>query len=139
MALSKEAGVEKVQVRARGRWLEEQHRTYLQEHGGDTEPPSVEEVARQIRLPSRAQVEAGDWVDPAKRWVEVAPSAGWGWARDLLPQEEEVRGPGWRPPTPPKPDRSLLGRAVNEPSQSFTVYSLLTAPVGYDLCIGVPI
>ena len=36
VALSKEAGVEKVQVRARGRWLEEQHRTYLQEHGGDT-------------------------------------------------------------------------------------------------------
>ena len=122
MALSKEAGVEKVQVRARGRWLEEQHRSYLREHGGDTEPPSVEEVARQIRLPSRAQVEAGDWVDPAKRWVEVAPSAGWGWARDLLPQQEEVRGPDWRPPTPPRPDRSLLGRAVNEPSQSFTVF-----------------
>ena len=82
----------------------------------------MEEVARQIRLPSRAQVEAGDWVDPAKRWVEVAPSAGWGWARDLLPQEVVVRGLGWRPPTPPKPDRSLLGRAVNEPSQSFTVF-----------------
>ena len=96
MALSKEAGVEKVQVRARGRWLEEQHRSYLREHGGDTEPPSVEEVARQIRLPSRAQVEAGDWVDPAKRWVEVAPSAGWGWARDLLPQEVVVRGLGLR-------------------------------------------
>ena len=122
MALSKEAGVEKVQVRARGRWMEEQHRTYLQEHGGDTEPPSVEEVARQIRLPSRAQVEAGDWVDPAKRWVEVAPSAGWGWARDLLPQEEVVRGPDWRPPTPPKPDRSLLGRAVNKPLKMFTVF-----------------
>ena len=111
VALSKEAAVDKVQVQvqARGRWLEEQHRSYLREHGGDTEPPSLEEVARQIRLPSRAQVEAGDWVDPAKRWVEVAPSAGWGWARHLLPQEEEGRGRGWRPPTPPRPDRSLLG------------------------------
>ena len=67
VALSKEAAVDKVQVQARGRWLEEQHRSYLRDHGGDTEPPSLEEVARQIRLPSRAQVEAGDWVDPAKR------------------------------------------------------------------------
>jgi len=96
----------------RGAWLANRLREYRLDNGIESDSePTEEDIRSQVKLPSRKQVQANNFSEPIKQWVEVTPAdqVPWlSWNRDNLPEEEEVRPADWRCPTPPRTDISLI-------------------------------
>lgn len=96
----------------RGVWLANRLREYRLDNGIESDSePTEEDIRSQVKLPSRKQVQANNFSEPIKQWVEVssADQVPWlSWNRDDLPEEEEVRPADWRCPTPPRTDISLI-------------------------------
>jgi len=95
-----------------GVWLTGRIREYRQEVGMERDSePSEEEIRRQLKLPSREQVQTNSFKDPITQWVEVEPTdhVPWlSWNKDILPEVEVVKPPGWQPSTPPRCDIGLM-------------------------------
>ena len=71
--------------------------------------PSEEDIKNQVMLPTKLQVETQSFKDPITNWVSVEPSQNVpSWSKAVLPEEEIVKGPDWKPPTPPRVDISLI-------------------------------
>ena len=84
---------------------------YKKEQGIESdEEPTEEDIKKQVKLPSKDQIESKRFKEPITNWVAVEPSRNkvpWlCWSREGLPEEE--RPADWRPPTPPRVDISLL-------------------------------
>ena len=106
----------------RGRWLRREIRKMVQDKKINMESePTMEEILKQIRLPSDAQLQ--DFRDPIKQWMRVHlgldeqdPIPWLTWKKENLPEpeeEEEIkikRDPDWIPPTPPR-GVNLMGLA----------------------------
>ena len=90
---------------ARGEFLKKELENYIKEHKRENghEAPTEEEVRKQIFLPKVTR----EFKEPIKVWKKTDNSTVPGWNKDLLPEDEVVRPPDWRPPTPPKVDLTL--------------------------------
>ena len=108
IAMSKEQGGEK--PKNRGEWLEKEHKRLLEEKGVESDSEPTEElITKQVMLPTKEMVDKQEFKEPITKWVTVEePSDFAKWSREGLPEEEVVRPPDWRPPTPPRVDISLL-------------------------------
>ena len=131
MEITNEAG--ECKDPSRGKFLESEMKKYQEENPalGDSEP-TEEEITRQIRLPTWQPDKIKElYQEPLRKWVSVDPSekypagdehiqsrrstyADWlgedrvpNWDKEILPEEEVVRPPDWRPPTPPRVNFSL--------------------------------
>lgn len=93
---------------SRGKWLTQQIEEYKKEHGVDSDSePTEEEIRMQLKLPSKKNIENKEFKEPLTNWITVENTGIPGWNKELLPEEEIVRPPDWKPPTPPKVDISL--------------------------------
>ena len=121
-----------------GKFLENEMKKYHKENPvlSDSEP-TEEEITRQIRLPTWQPDKIKEqgkelYQEPILKWVSVDPTekypagdehiqsrrstyAEWlgedrvpTWDKEILPEEEVVRPPDWRPPTPPRVNISLI-------------------------------
>ena len=109
-ALSNEEPEERVRP-VKGQWLRKEMEMYKRNNNIESDDePTEEEIVKHIKLPTKDQIDQQTFAEPIKKWVEVKPmkSRAWSWSRAGLPEEEEVKGPDWRPPTPPRVDISLL-------------------------------
>ena len=95
----------------RGFWLRKAMENYIQRNNINLEgEATMEEILKQIKLPTKQQVLTQGFKDPIKVWKkvysEVDPAPWLTWNKDILPAEKEkiVKPPDWRPPTPPKVD-----------------------------------
>ena len=102
IAMSKEQGGEK--PKNRGEWLEKEHKRLLEEKGVESDSEPTEElITKQVMLPTKEMVDKQEFKEPITNWVAVdTPSDFANWSREGLPEEEVVRPPDWRPPTPPQ-------------------------------------
>ena len=93
-----------------GVWLTEQMEKYKKENGIESDSePTEEDIKNQVMLPTKEQVEGNSFKEPITNWVSVEPSKSVpSWSKAILPEEEIVRGPDWKPPTPPRVDISLV-------------------------------
>ena len=93
-----------------GCWLTEQMEKYRKDNGIESDSePTEEDIKNQVMLPTKVQVESQSFKEPINNWVSVEPSKKVpSWSKAILPEEEIVRGPDWRPPTPPRVDISLV-------------------------------
>ena len=93
-----------------GCWLTEQMEKYKKENGIESDSePTEEDIKNQVLLPTKGQIENQSFKEPITNWVEVVPSKKVpSWSKAILPEEEIVKGPDWRPPTPPRVDISLI-------------------------------
>jgi len=90
----------------KGEFLKKEISRYIKDNKRENgeEEPTEEEIRKQIFLPKTVD----GFKEPIKEWVEnptsnVVP----GWNKKLLPENEIIRPPDWRPPTPPKVDLRL--------------------------------
>ena len=105
MAISSTSGGER---EPRGQWLTEQIEEYKKKHGVDDEAePTEEEIKMQLKLPTKEKVDNNDFKEPLTNWLPVENTGIPGWRKELLPEEEVMRPPDWKPPTPPRVDISL--------------------------------
>jgi len=90
---------------AKGEFLKKEIENYIKEHKRENghEAPTEEEVCKQIFLPKVTP----EFKEPIKVWEKTDNSTVPGWNKDLLPEDEVVRPPDWRPPIPPKVDLSI--------------------------------
>ena len=103
---------------ARGNWLTQEVERYKRDNNVESDSePTEEEITKQIKLPTKEQIESQSFKEPIKQWVEVKPQEDpkneygipWlKWNKEILPEEEIVRGPDWKPPTPPRVDISVF-------------------------------
>ena len=93
-----------------GVWLTEQMEKYKKENGIESDSePTEEDIKNQVMLPTKVQVDGNSFKEPITNWVSVEPSKSVpSWSKAILPEEEIVRGPDWKPPTPPRVDISLV-------------------------------
>lgn len=94
---------------ARGKWLTEKIEDHFSKNGIDqSAPPTEEEIKMQLKLPSKEAIERNEFKEPLTIWEPVEGTGIPGWNKELLPEEEIVRPPDWRPPTPPRVDIRLV-------------------------------
>ena len=93
----------------RGKWLREKMEDHFSKNGIDEfAPPTDEEIKMQLKLPSEEAIQRNEFKEPLTNWEPVEGTGIPGWIKELLPEEEIVRPPDWRPPTPPRVDIGLL-------------------------------
>jgi len=94
---------------SRGKWLKEKIEDHFSKHGIDeSAPPTEEEIKMQLKLPSKEAIEKNEFKEPLTNWQTVENTGIPGWNKELLPEEEIVRPPDWKPPTPPRVDIRLV-------------------------------
>ena len=110
VAISREQGGEK--PTNRGEWLEREHKRLLEDKGLESDSEPTEElIIKQVMLPNKEMVDRNKFREPITIWVNVDKPSDFclsDWSREGLPEEEVVRPPDWRPPTPPRDDTSLI-------------------------------
>jgi len=104
MAISSNTG----ERESRGKWLTEQMEEYFDKKGNDQSgEPTEEEIKMQLKLPTKETVDKNEFKEPLTNWQPVENTGIPGWRKELLPEEEVMRPPDWKPPTPPRVDISL--------------------------------
>ena len=119
VAISREQGGEK--PTNRGEWLEREHKRLLEDKGLESDSEPTEElIIKQVMMPTKEMVDRNKFREPITIWVNVDKPSDFclsDWSREGLPEEEVVRPPDWRPPTPPRDDISLIPTYI-DPSKA---------------------
>jgi len=100
-----EESIIKRRSNSKGEFLRNEMKKYMKENHRENgaQEPTKDEVKKQIFLPK----DMVTFKEPLKQWVRTGGNTLPGWDKTKLPEEEVVRPPDWRPPTPPRVDLTL--------------------------------